>query len=116
MGMAKVDVEIKKIEGEWKALPDPAPVTATNTLLEFTLREPGYEFEQTDAIILKQPDEDDNFPFKPRTKTPTTVWLLDTKQSNGDFHYGVRMINNNVTPPEHVVFDPSIRNGSVGDD
>lgn len=113
--MAQQDVEIKKVDGEWKALPDPAPVTEINTLLIFTLSEPGYEFEQTEAIFLKQPDED-NFPFKPRTRTPTIVWLLDTRQSNGDFPYGVRMINKNVTPPEHVVFDPSIRNGSLDDE
>jgi hypothetical protein len=115
MGMAQVDVEIRKIDGEWKAFPDPTPVTQVNTLLIFTLSEPGYEFKATDAITLKQPDED-NFPFKPRTRTPQIVWLLDTKESNGDFDYSVHMTNLNTTPPENVVFDPTIRNGSIGDD
>ena len=90
--------------------PDPVVVTQPDTLLEFDLASPGYEFPDSKAILVLDTSSG-NFPLPSQTVGPYQATLMDTCISAGLFHYRVTVVQSSTGTVFSV--DPGIRNGST---
>ncbi len=86
--------------------PDPVKAKGRRAIIRFHLDAEGYEFPDSDAVVIESGHS--QFPHPSRTESPTLVTLLDLNTDRGTHKYTVTV--KEKSSGKLIPLDPSIQN------